>query len=63
MSSKSRNGVMLLNIFFKIFLQFFKIRVECPLNGLSPTVKWLHVKTITDLYGVFNFFERINFET
>ena len=30
MSCKNRNGVMLVNVFFKIFSQFFKIRVECP---------------------------------
>ena len=29
-SCKNRNGVMLVNILFKIFSQFFKIRVECP---------------------------------
>ena len=29
MSCKNCNGVMLVNIFFKIFFQFFKIRVEC----------------------------------
>ena len=30
MSCKNCNGVMLVNIFFKIFSQFFKILVECP---------------------------------
>ena len=30
MICKNRNGVMLVKIFLKIFLQFFKIRVECP---------------------------------
>ena len=34
MSCKNRNGVMLVNIFLKIFSQFFKIRVECPFNGV-----------------------------
>ena len=34
MICKNRNGVMLVNIFFKIFLQFFKIRVECPFKQL-----------------------------
>ena len=29
-SCKKRNGVMLVNIFFKIFSQSFKIWVECP---------------------------------
>ena len=33
MSCKNRNGVMLANIFFIIFSQFFKIRVECPFNS------------------------------
>ena len=33
MSGKNRNGVMLVNIVFKIFSQFFKIRVECPFNA------------------------------
>ena len=35
MSCKNCNGVLLVNIFFKIFLQFFKIRVECPFKGLT----------------------------
>ena len=30
MNCKNRNGVMLVNIFLKIFSQFFKIWVECP---------------------------------
>ena len=34
MSCKNRNGVVLVNIFFKIFSQFFKIRVQCPFNVL-----------------------------
>ena len=29
MSTKNRKGVMLVNIFFQIFFQVFKIRVEC----------------------------------
>ena len=33
MSCKNRNRVMLVNVFFKIFSQFFKIRVECPFNA------------------------------
>ena len=37
MSCKNRNGVMLANIFFMIFFQFFKIRVECPFNS-SQTI-------------------------
>ena len=37
-SCKNRNGVMLVNIFFKIFSQFFKIRVECPFNGKLPNL-------------------------
>ena len=32
MSCEKRNRVILVNIFFKIFSQFFKIRVECPFN-------------------------------
>ena len=30
MSCKNCNGVMLVNLFFKIFFQFSKNRVECP---------------------------------
>ena len=39
MSCQNRNGVMLVNIFFKIFSQFFKIRVECPFDrgGVEDT--------------------------
>ena len=40
-----------------------KTNYYCLLNGLSATVKLLCVKAITDLFGVFNFFERIYFET
>ena len=32
MGCKNRNWVMLVNIFLKIFSQFFKIQVECPFN-------------------------------
>ena len=35
MSCENRNGVMLVNIFFKIFSQFFKIRVECPFKHVG----------------------------
>ena len=31
-SCKNCNGVRLVNIFSKIFSQFFKLRVECPIN-------------------------------
>ena len=30
MNCKNHNGAMLENIFYEIFSQFFKIRVECP---------------------------------
>ena len=32
MSCKNRDGVMLVNMFFKIFSQFFKIRIECSVK-------------------------------
>ena len=35
MSCKNRNKVMLVNIFFKIFFQFFKIWVTCPFKALD----------------------------
>ena len=34
MNCKNRNGVMLVNIFLKIFSQFFKIWVECLFNAI-----------------------------
>ena len=34
MSCKNRDGVKLVNIFLKIFSQFFKIRVECPFKDV-----------------------------
>ena len=33
----------------------------CLLYGLSAIVKWLRVKTITNLFGVFNFFRKNKF--
>ena len=37
MSCKNRNGVMVVNIFLKIFSQFFKIWVECHFKAfLKP---------------------------
>ena len=38
MSCKNRNGVMLVNIYLKIFFQFLKIRVECPFNTHNNSV-------------------------
>ena len=38
MSCKNRNGVMLVNIFLKIFSQFFKIRVECPFKFQTNSI-------------------------
>ena len=40
MSCKNHSGVMLLNIFFKTFSQFFKIRVECP---FTKTEYWRQI--------------------
>ena len=42
MSRKNRNEVMLVNIFFKIFSQFFKIRVEFPFKVLQNN--WIPAK-------------------
>ena len=53
MSCKNRNGVMLVNIFFKIFSQFFKIRAECPFKTtirkkLSFQKEWTRTQEKSD---------------
>ena len=42
MSSKNRNGVMLINKFLKIFSQFFKIWVECPFKFFTSALIFQH---------------------
>ena len=39
MNSKNCNGFVLVNIFFKIFSRFFKIRVECPFKQEIDFIK------------------------
>ena len=48
MSCSNRNGVMLVNIIFDIFSQFFKIQVECPFKGgeSSSQLRWFTIDKI-----------------
>ena len=51
MSCKNRNGVMLVNKFFKIVSQFFKIRVECPFKlRFDASLTLLYKGYLTDSF-------------